>query len=109
MRLESRTKGAANSGKGVYTRQCVVVLPMMAVITSYSFVVCRSHGVLRRRQHDLIAGRHTLLMMMMMMRAGHHLVMRLLVVLVVHAGVASVVHRALLHVFPSNLKNDALE
>lgn len=82
---------------------------MITLITSSSLVVCRSHGVLRRRQHDLVAGRHTLLMMMVVMGAGHHLVVRLLVVLVVHAGVTGVVHRALLHVFSSDLKNETLE
>lgn len=42
-------------------------------------------------------------MMVVMMGGGHHL-MGLLVILMVHAGVAGVVDRALLHVFSSGLK-----
>lgn len=107
--LESRTEGEASLGEGVYARQHVLVLSIVTLIISGGLVVCRSHRVLRRRQHDLVAGRHTLLMMMVMMRAGHHLMMRLLVVLVVHAGVTGVIHRTLLHVFTSGSENETLE
>lgn len=86
----------------MYTREHVVTLPVMTLIAPVTLVVRWSHGVLRRRQHDLVAARHALLMVVMMVAAGHHLVMGLLIVLMVDAGVAWIIDRALLHVFTSD-------